>query len=145
MQQLKMNILNMLRNLGKFNFQLYNKYYRSQAIYYLEKQKLEKCIEALSKINDYAKAAYDGILLARTNLVLANMYISGRIYCGESADYQAAKHYFRIFKNINEKHFNDKMTIHGYKKLSQCYQYMKDYDSAIKCCKKILTIAYVSK
>ena len=55
-----------------------------------------------------------------------------------------AKRYFKMFKTINELCLNDKMTMYGYKKLSQIYQNMGEYDNAIKWCKKLLMIAIIT-
>lgn len=89
--------------------------YRKLALQYLQDRELEKCIDSLKEIARYSKAAYDQVLYARVCLTLANIYISGSVFCDQPADYQSAKSYFKVFKNIHEECFNDKMTFYGYK------------------------------
>jgi len=59
--------------------------------------------------------------------------------------YSKAKSHFKIFKSIYEKCNNDKMTMYGYKKISEWYQNLGDYDNAIKSAKKMVVIAAISR
>ena len=87
---------------------------------------------------------YDQVLYAKVNLILANLCISGKNLCDSPPDYKRAKNYFKIFKNIHEENFIDKITIFGYERMMQCYFNIGNFDCAIKWCKRMLVLALIS-
>lgn len=49
---------------------------------------------------------------------------------------------FKLLRDIAEEAENDKMRSHAYSMLGNCYQFMKEYENAIKCFKKQLEISW---
>lgn len=57
-------------------------------------------------------------------------------------DFLGAINEFKILRDMAEEVENDKMRLHAYSLLGSCYQFMKEYENAIKCFKKQLEISW---
>jgi hypothetical protein len=66
-----------------------------------------------------AKSAHDTLLIAKLNYVLGSLYIIGKIFCDLPPCYKTAKHHYKVFRHIYSNALNDKMNLHGLKKISE--------------------------
>lgn len=57
-------------------------------------------------------------------------------------DFVGAIHEFKILRDMAEEVEQDKIRLQAYALLGSCYQFMKEYENAIKCFKKQLEISW---
>jgi tetratricopeptide (TPR) repeat protein len=64
------------------------------------------------------------------------------VLCLNKRDFSKAINEFRIVRDIAEEAESDIIRLHAFNMLGSCYQYLREYENAIKCFKKQLEIAW---
>jgi len=96
---------------------------------------LKKTLDMLKNTIRIGQLANDYNLLMKIHNLLGVILLNKR-------DFLPAIHEFKLLRDIAEEAENDKMRLHAYLMLGNCYQLMKEYENAIKCYKKQLEISW---
>lgn len=93
------------------------------------KKQQKKCIDTLKIVTRLGQLANDFNLLMKLHNLVGVLLLNKR-------DFLGAIHEFKTLRDMAEEIEQDKVRMNAYQLLGSCYQFMKEYENAIKCFKK---------
>jgi len=95
----------------------------------------KRSYDLLQVVIRLGQLANDFQLLMKTHNLLGVLLLNKRDFVGAIGE-------FRTLRDMAEEIEQDRVKLHAYALLGSCYQFMKEYENAIKCFKKQLEISW---